>query len=172
MGNKCTEAVDLFRCQPLVQCDLLDYRTPLSAFNLFVSLRTLCSQLRKGCPITAHSPADAPSVQPIVLWLSMLVRFAPRHVCCSYGVCLWEVVTGDIPVRGYLRDVLVPQECPAEVRQLISDCMETESNLRPTAQELVRRGLWLSLSRLAHTAPRFAPLRNVLHAAIVRRSLC
>lgn len=57
----------------------------------------------------------------------------------SYGVCLWEVVTGDIPVRGYLRDVLVPQECPAEVRQLISDCMETESNLRPTAQELVDR---------------------------------
>lgn len=65
--------------------------------------------------------------------------------CCeaidlfSYGVCLWEVVTGAIPVRGYIRDVGVPSECPSEVRQLISDCMESDPKLRPTAEELVRR---------------------------------
>lgn len=55
----------------------------------------------------------------------------------SYGVCLWEVVTGDIPVRGYLRDVEVPVECPPEVRQLISDCMESDPKRRPTAEGLV-----------------------------------
>jgi len=57
----------------------------------------------------------------------------------SFGVCLWEVVTGQIPTRGYMRDVDVPKECPEEIRQLIADCMESDPSKRPTAEELVRR---------------------------------
>ena len=34
----------------------------------------------------------------------------------SYGVVLWEIVTGEAPERGRLRDVRVPEECPAEAR--------------------------------------------------------
>ena len=30
----------------------------------------------------------------------------------SFGVVLWELVTGESPVRGNARDVLVPSECP------------------------------------------------------------
>jgi hypothetical protein len=30
----------------------------------------------------------------------------------SFGVVLWELVTKEIPRRGCLRDVLVPEECP------------------------------------------------------------
>lgn len=31
----------------------------------------------------------------------------------SFGVVIWELVTGEQPVRGNARDVLVPAECPA-----------------------------------------------------------
>ena len=30
----------------------------------------------------------------------------------SFGVVLWELVTKDKAIRGQLRDVLVPAECP------------------------------------------------------------
>jgi len=30
----------------------------------------------------------------------------------SFGVVLWEIVTREMPKRGRLRDVLVPDECP------------------------------------------------------------
>ena len=30
----------------------------------------------------------------------------------SYGVVLWELVTQEIPHRGFLRDLEVPRECP------------------------------------------------------------
>lgn len=31
----------------------------------------------------------------------------------SLGVVIWELVTGEQPVRGNARDVIVPAECPA-----------------------------------------------------------
>lgn len=31
----------------------------------------------------------------------------------SFGVVIWELVTGEQPVRGNARDVIVPAECPA-----------------------------------------------------------
>ena len=30
----------------------------------------------------------------------------------SFGVVLWEIVTREMPMRGRLRDVMVPSECP------------------------------------------------------------
>ena len=30
----------------------------------------------------------------------------------SFGVMMWELITGESPVRGGARDVLVPVECP------------------------------------------------------------
>lgn len=29
----------------------------------------------------------------------------------SYGVVLWELVTNELPQRGHMRDVRVPDEC-------------------------------------------------------------
>lgn len=58
----------------------------------------------------------------------------------SYGIVLWELCTGEIPVRGCLREVLVPQECPQEVSDLIHACIdwnqESSKIKRPTAREV------------------------------------
>ncbi|GAB4821409.1 hypothetical protein N2152v2_008455 [Parachlorella kessleri] len=54
----------------------------------------------------------------------------------SLGVVLWEVVTGETPRRGRLRDPLVPQECPQEVADAIRACMQANPALRPTARQL------------------------------------
>ncbi|KAL3145136.1 hypothetical protein ABBQ38_001740 [Trebouxia sp. C0009 RCD-2024] len=54
----------------------------------------------------------------------------------SYGVILWEIVTHEQPQRGGLRDCKVPQECPAEIDQLINQCLAHEPEDRPTAKEI------------------------------------
>lgn len=58
----------------------------------------------------------------------------------SFGVVLWEICTGEIPVRGCMREVRVPEECPQQVADLISSCLtapmsDTISYLRPSADE-------------------------------------
>ncbi len=58
--------------------------------------------------------------------------------CFSFGVCLWEICTRDIPMRGYLRDVQAPAECPENIRALLSECMASNPEQRPSAEELVR----------------------------------
>ena len=49
---------------------------------------------------------------------------------------LWEIVTQEMPIRGALRDVRVPQECPGPIKSLISKCMAREPDMRPTADEV------------------------------------
>jgi serine/threonine-protein kinase RIO1 len=55
----------------------------------------------------------------------------------SYGVVLWEICTGETPVRGCMREVKVPQECPQEIADLISACLTPpmSENKRPRAEE-------------------------------------
>ena len=38
----------------------------------------------------------------------------------SFGVIMWEVLTHEIPVRGNLRGILVPEEAPVEVELMNS----------------------------------------------------
>ena len=66
----------------------------------------------------------------------------------SYGIVLWEICTGEKPVRGQLRDVNVPQECPEEVRNLMLQCLETRPSRRPTAVQIVQ-----TLQRIAEPPP-------------------
>lgn len=42
----------------------------------------------------------------------------------SLGVLLWEVVTHEAPCRGFMRDPVVPEECPEEVAAAIQACMQ------------------------------------------------
>ncbi len=51
---------------------------------------------------------------------------------------LWEIVTHEMPQRGTIRDVLVPSECPQEVADLISACMQRNAKARPSAREVCR----------------------------------
>ena len=61
-------------------------------------------------------------------------------------------MTGQVPVRGQLRDVQVPGECPDEVRRLILDCLEQNPKRRPTAFEVVERLRKIPQSPLEYTA--------------------
>lgn len=74
----------------------------------------------------------------------------------SLGVMLWELVTGESPVRGQLRPVRVPQDCPAAVAELINRCMCSLPAKRPTAKEVV-----ISLSQPQATGDRSRGSRGV-----------
>ena len=48
---------------------------------------------------------------------------------------MWEVVSHEQPARGRMRDLKVPQECPAEVNDLINQCLSEDPVNRPSARE-------------------------------------
>jgi hypothetical protein len=54
----------------------------------------------------------------------------------SFGVLLWELATSEIPVRGQLRPLKVPEECPEAVDLLINKCLAKNPNERPAAKAL------------------------------------
>lgn len=53
----------------------------------------------------------------------------------SFGVIMWEVASHEQPARGRMRNLRVPQECPAEVDALINRCLSEDPENRPTAKE-------------------------------------
>lgn len=53
----------------------------------------------------------------------------------SFGVIMWEVVSHEQPSRGRMRDLKVPQECPAEINDLINACLSEDPSNRPSARE-------------------------------------
>ncbi|DBB04569.1 hypothetical protein WJX77_008736 [Trebouxia sp. C0004] len=53
----------------------------------------------------------------------------------SFGVILWELITTEVPRRGRLRAIKAPEECPAEIEQLIDLCLATDPRDRPTAKQ-------------------------------------
>lgn len=54
----------------------------------------------------------------------------------SFGVLLWELVTATPPMRGRLRPVKVPAECPQEIAELIDHCLSMEPQSRPSARDV------------------------------------
>lgn len=63
----------------------------------------------------------------------------PARGIYPFGVLLWEIITGERPVRGHLRMPHVPEECLQEVAALFMECVQTEPAARPTAASLVQR---------------------------------
>ncbi|PSC72792.1 Serine threonine-kinase CTR1 [Micractinium conductrix] len=57
----------------------------------------------------------------------------------SFGVLLWELCVGEYPARGTMRESRVPQECPQAVAQLMTECLQENPMLRPSAAQLVER---------------------------------
>ncbi len=76
-------------------------------------------------------------------------------------------MTGERPVRGQLRDVRVPEECPPEVRALMLECLETRPSRRPSALQLVERLLAMP-DEAALTAARRAAVGAEAAGAEVR----
>lgn len=73
---------------------------------------------------------------PEMLWGARCTEKADIY---SFGIVLWEICTGEVPVRGQLRDIRVPEECPAEVRELVLECLETRPSRRPGALRIAER---------------------------------
>ena len=59
----------------------------------------------------------------------------PKADVYSLGVVIWEVLTGEVAVRGRLRPPLVPAECPQEVADVLRNCLSADASERPTARE-------------------------------------
>eukprot|EP00884_Botryococcus_braunii_P016160 jgi/Botrbrau1/3227/Bobra.174_1s0004.2 len=65
------------------------------------------------------------------------------HATCaadiySFGVVLWEIVTGERPRRSCIRAPRVPEECSQEIADLIDRCCAPNSKDRPTAKDIMR----------------------------------
>eukprot|EP00891_Asterochloris_glomerata_P007287 jgi/Astpho2/7287/Aster-01593 len=66
----------------------------------------------------------------------------------SFGVTLHEIITGEPPQRGRLRQIWVPQEAPAEVVELWHNCCHKDPEMRPGTREIIA-----TLQALLHALP-------------------
>lgn len=48
---------------------------------------------------------------------------------------MWEVITHEQPARGRMRELRVPEDCPAEIGDLVTRCMSEEPEGRPSAKQ-------------------------------------
>ena len=48
-----------------------------------------------------------------------------------------QICTGEPPRRGFLRAIKAPDDAPANVAQLIVDCLDSDPNVRPDASKLL-----------------------------------
>lgn len=78
----------------------------------------------------------------------------------SFGILLWEVVTGEVPTRGTMRDPKVPEECPREVLDLIDRCCSVDPAKRPSAKEIVQLLEGMPAGTPSKAEARGAPLRS------------
>ena len=67
----------------------------------------------------------------------MSQRCTPAADMWSYGVVLWELCTMEIPMRGRMREIRVPEECPQAIADFITRCNHVDPSERPTAAEAV-----------------------------------
>ncbi|KAL0034790.1 hypothetical protein WJX77_007383 [Trebouxia sp. C0004] len=57
----------------------------------------------------------------------------------SYGVVLWEICAGEAPDGRQLRPLRIPEECPQATADVVEQCLHEDSNVRPSAREIVER---------------------------------
>eukprot|EP00208_Stichococcus_sp_RCC1054_P006737 CAMPEP_0206141092 /NCGR_PEP_ID=MMETSP1473-20131121/11769_1 /ASSEMBLY_ACC=CAM_ASM_001109 /TAXON_ID=1461547 /ORGANISM="Stichococcus sp, Strain RCC1054" /LENGTH=771 /DNA_ID=CAMNT_0053535505 /DNA_START=465 /DNA_END=2780 /DNA_ORIENTATION=- len=96
-----------------------------------VGLATVATAVDPGCwdQLTGAFCYAAPE-------LILGVRCTDKVDIFSFGVLLWELSTQEMPIRGQLRDVQVPEECPQAVADLIDACLQANPLHRPSAADL------------------------------------
>ncbi|KAK9788134.1 hypothetical protein WJX73_005010 [Symbiochloris irregularis] len=65
------------------------------------------------------------------------LQCTPKVDVFSFGVLMWEIITGEIPVRGQLRSAKVPEECSEEVAALMDRCLDGRPELRPDMRAII-----------------------------------
>lgn len=95
-GQQVTTSADMYRsvagCARLLEC-------ACPQLQLWLALR------RHAVLAWGRLPADrCATVRPATARAASTWR--------SFGIVLWEIVTGEIPTRGTMRDPKVPDECP------------------------------------------------------------
>ncbi|KAL4420111.1 hypothetical protein ABPG77_000282, partial [Micractinium sp. CCAP 211/92] len=87
--------------------------------------------------------SDMPRACGTFAWMAPEVIMGSRCTTAvdifSFGVVLWELITGETPKRGEMRLPEVPSECPQEAADLVTRCMSLEPSDRPTAQQLMQQ---------------------------------
>ncbi|CAG0908923.1 unnamed protein product, partial [Cyprideis torosa] len=102
-------------------------------------------------------------------WMSPEVIREGKHSTASdvwsYGVVVWEVLTGEIPFKGMdmmamayqvgigKRTLPIPSSCPGEWKELISACWEPEPDRRPTFVDILRHLDSISESNWVRSTP-------------------
>lgn len=116
MGQACNQAVDIYRhgsvlatalvcsCHaPCLRLRLPSALLPRAAACPFAYFFPVCTRL------LARSPWGS-DAGPALLGCAPL---------CSFGILLWEICSGEHPLRGRNRELRVPQECPQEMVDLV-----------------------------------------------------
>lgn len=57
----------------------------------------------------------------------------------SFGIILWELITGEAPFRGRMRSPRVPEECSQGVADLLQACRHEVYGQRPSAADIVKQ---------------------------------
>ncbi|GAB4815065.1 hypothetical protein N2152v2_002111 [Parachlorella kessleri] len=55
----------------------------------------------------------------------------------SLGLVLWEICTREVPVRGQIREIRVPEEGPQEVQELVVRCLNVDPHSRPGLEDII-----------------------------------
>jgi len=78
-------------------------------------------------------------------------RYSEKADVYSLSIVLWEIYTGDLPFENYtLLDLLngvcndnirppIPDHCPREYAQLLTECWDIDPNARPDMNEIAER---------------------------------
>ena len=62
-----------------------------------------------------------------------------RQPATLVPTCTATPPAGEQPVRGHMREVRVPEECPPEAAHLMAECGALDPAARPSAQQVMRR---------------------------------
>jgi serine/threonine protein kinase len=100
---------------------------------VLVSILIYVETCRQHCFLFAVGGTWAWSAPECILGL----KWTSAADMYSFGVVLWELATGEIPIRGDMREVNVPEECPPEVAEIMHACWRFDVSLRPTASEIL-----------------------------------
>ena len=95
----------------------------------------LCSHLQDQ-EVPVQAAADSATHPPQSLQACALYRAGTAADVFQFAILAWELITRDVPIRGALRNVAVPEECPRNIAGLLAGCMARNVAHRPTIAQV------------------------------------